>query len=276
MEIFPLILVGVIVAVILWYPLQLLRNPGSREYFGEMSDSRVVFMERAFDISRSESEAFRFDGSCFHHRSRVPYQEYSGVIACGSEMKTIRREFIPHETTWRYSRVDGGPDRRYANNYIIRRSRLHYIKFIRSKDSSSILHVYTYPEIRSLDTATEKFNRFLCGAKDKDYEEQFSRFNISYVKRIQAQESLRRSTQALEACEETIRAFQMIPPKTCLSDTQRAKVTEARERREKLVEACGRLKRDVETHRREEDVTVATVQAQVELAVNLLTIDSFS
>jgi hypothetical protein len=268
-------LIIAVVGGVVFYLTVLNRNPGDCVFTSAPSVSRREFLQKAFGISKQDCERLHFDGRFFHHSKEIPYENYSGIRASGSKRTTISNPSLPHQTSWKYQRRDGGPDLRYRGNFKTMLSVRHFIIFEGIK--SFTLHVYSYPgRSYEVDQLVEKFDAFLCGAQEQDYESEFTAFKEATEKKQQAQSKLNEIQSSLSSCDAVTAAHNKISSAIELTDELKAKVADAEFRRSLLLKDMDQLRREVQEQAQQENQAALAAQAKCEIAMNHRIITRFS
>ncbi len=162
---FAILIVGVLTAI----PVLLLRRviEGGRVFQGEVDEHRAEFFEKVFGLSRNDLEFFHFDGKDFHlSNGRHHFSQCSRVRHMDSKTVEVLNPALPHRTSWRYSRIDGGADRRYSNNHEI----LHSVKHSLLIEGSSTHKLITYDLRDGTGHELEMLNKFLAFSNTFDME----------------------------------------------------------------------------------------------------------
>ncbi|MDD5285716.1 MAG: hypothetical protein PHD54_07640 [Desulfuromonadaceae bacterium] len=270
-----LFLIIAVIGGVVFFLTVLNKNPGERVFSSESSASRHEFLQQAFGISKKDCERLHFDGRHFYHPKEIPYESYSGIRAAGSERTTITNAAFPHHTSWKFQRGDGGPDLRYRGNSKSMHSERHFINFYGTKPFT--LHVYSYPGYNEVNQLVEKFDEFLCGAQEQDYESEFMAFKAAYEKKQLAQSQLSETQSSLSSCDAVTAAHNKISSAEMkIPDELKAKVNDAVKRRTLLLNEVENLRREIREQAQQESQAVRAAQARSEIALNHRIITQFS
>ena len=268
---FLLILVVIGVAGLIL--VELTKNPGERLFTSLPSHARAEFLNRTFGITKQDCERLRFDGRHFHHPKERPYETYKDVHANGSTRTTVTNPALPHHVSWKYQRLDGGPDLRYRGNVKTMHSQRHFIRF--EGLQPFVLHVYFYPGYSDADQLAKKFGVFLCGAQEKDYENEFMEFKAASEKKQLAQSRLNETMSSLASCDAVTTAHNRMIRAMAIPADLKAKVEEAATRRLQLLEKAKRLRQEILEQNELENLAVRSAQTQSEIALSHRTIAQF-
>jgi len=254
--------------------VELTKNPGDRPFSSLPSHARAEFLKRTFGITKQDCERLRFDGRHFHHPKKSPYETYRGVRANGSTRTTVTNPALPHHISWKYQRLDGGPDLRYRGNVKTMHSERHFIRF--EGPQPFVLHVYSYPGHSDVDQLARKFDAFLCGAQGRDYEREFMEFKAAFEKKQLAQSRLDEAMSSLASCDAVTAAHTRMLSVMAIPADLKAKVEEAATRRLQVFGVVERLRREILEQEQQENLAVRSAQTQSEIALSHRTIAQFS
>ena len=169
-----------------------------------LSNAREEFLLCAFGITRSDCEFLSFDGRYFHHSVEVPYEQYSSIRDVGASIQNVTDPSLPHIFSWKFQRVDGGPDLRYRNNSTTMHSECHNIEFYGRQTFN--LPVFCYPAAKNVDFIIPKFQTFLFGAQPLNYEELFEKYQTTFKARSAAEVELAGVEAKLRECNLVLEA----------------------------------------------------------------------
>lgn len=172
------IIVGCIIVGFLLY--RSWSDVGSREFKASVDDERLYFFSRVFDITRDELLQLRFDGHHFHHRSQVELAGYANVHFDGTWLTNTWNTSLPHSSSYRFARIDGGPDRRYNNNTVTRTTQRSTLRF--TGESRTKLSLYSYPGSQVDERLTQLASRatgMLTIAKLSDFQSELGKYSAA-------------------------------------------------------------------------------------------------
>lgn len=153
-------------------------------------------------------------------------------------------------------------------------SQLYLIRFEGPKPF--VLHVYSYhPGDSEIDRLTKKFGVFLCGVKEKDYENKFIEFKRAYEKKQLAQIRLSENMSSIASCDAVTIAHTKILGSISISADIKAKVEEAETRRLQLLGEVELLRQEISEQEECENLAVRSAQMQNEIALSHRTITQF-
>ncbi len=231
----------------------------------QLAKSKADFLTNVFGISQTDCEKLGFDGRFFLHDRDVPYEEYRGIHETGSSVIQVNDSNLPHVKSWKYQRVDGGPDLRFRDNTQTMTSEQHMITFDGQRPYQ--LSVFSYPgEGQAVSKLIQRFETFLIGAKVKNYEELFERYQSSHRDRLLAEGELSRLQREITECESVINAISKLAALAGVCDSPDAKIAVAAARREECLAKKDKIRQEVANLTIEENAAITEARKQCELA----------
>lgn len=237
--IMPLCCIGVVligaVALLIasgtWKPL--FRKPIRRD--------RAEFLNQTFGLTVDELRLLHFDGRFFYFNlsRKQPYEKFESVACLFQGIVRVTNPKIPHTTSWRYTRVDGGPDRRYKNNPRIMTS----CKVVLGFRGKRVRKMIAYHLPRSeINTALRKINRLLIAAQVVDLERRFELFAEFYSRYVKLRSSLDKAKKKLVNLMSVLESFDRLSENVMPSDVDlSSKYSAILAERSRLIAAIERI-----------------------------------
>jgi hypothetical protein len=154
-------------------------------FVGSITESHAHFLKETFGLTEEELKQLHFDGYCFHFNEKQPCTKFITVSWVSVQDVTVVNSKLPHSTSWRYERVNGGPDRRYSNNPMTMTSRRFTLHFSGAADY--ILTIYGRSYWNNIQETLDKFNRLFGVATIIDLKKAIDRYQTSFDKVSQHQ-----------------------------------------------------------------------------------------
>ncbi len=132
----------------------------SNRMINKIPDSRIHFLNQLVELSKMECNAFNFDGFCFLLSGlwkRKAYKlDHVVSIDCIQikEFETQNYKPFPKTSRWKFSRVDGGPDRRYSGNKLLYFTQFYLISIV-GQGFKGIIEIYSKPGDLDAESAIE-------------------------------------------------------------------------------------------------------------------------
>ena len=177
----------------------------------DMKPARAEFWRMVCDLTQADATVLRFDGEYFDCGMRRHYREFSRARRGADQVIEVNEEWKPHSVSWRYTRIGGGPDRRYASNPRTLSSRRVEVRLDGS--ATDVLYAYEHPSYGGeVGKAVEKINRMLApAAAGLDYEEIFQQFEAVYLRTLPLRSRIDAAEKARGSLGAILREFQALP-----------------------------------------------------------------
>lgn len=155
---------------------------GQAVFSTSIERTRLEFLSRVVDISKADCNLVHFDGYHFCTPVRkLSCAEVYRIEVLEIKSVNIVNPSLPHYQTWKYQRIDGGPDRRYRGNEKLLKSRQIRIKLVTTTGVSEIVTTYSEYGLE-VEKVVERFNEFLIKCKSIDVEGMYDKFARTYGK----------------------------------------------------------------------------------------------
>lgn len=114
-----------------------------------------------FQISKRDIKALRFDGVYFHASRKIKVQDVTHLTLRKCGKVRVFNDTLPCSIRFRFSRIDGGPDRRHSNNWRIMESQKYIIRLHGKK--SGAIRLFDLPNNSSVEpeALVAKVNKML-------------------------------------------------------------------------------------------------------------------
>lgn len=267
------LLIAIVIVILGFILANYFKNPGDDCFDLTLRSAREEFLQRSFDITKQDCERLHFDGRHFYHRRECPYENYTGIQLIGSEQAVISNPALPHRISWKYQRLDGGPDLRYRGNVKAMHSKRHFVHFDGKKPFT--LHVYSYPEFNDVSQLLIKFDAFLCGAQDSTYESDFNSFEAASIEKKLATKQLSDASTTLASCDAVAIAHSELLKSTVITEALNEKVSDAATKRSRALEQVVYWRKEILKHQQQEELAVLSAKRQSKIAFNQRTISRF-
>ena len=137
------------------------------------------------------------------------------------------------------------------------------------------LHAYSKPGYWDLEQSVKKFDKFICGAQERDYEDYYKSYHFAYESKNIAQSELDRITSILASCDEVLSAYNKLPDLTNISDELKIKSNDAAKKRKEIMGRIEQLRLAIAEQEQTKTLAVHAAQAQSDVAVSHRTISRF-
>lgn len=241
----------------------------------QFTKSKADFLKDAFDISQADCEKLDFDGRFFLHGRDVPYEDYASIRNTLSSIIKVADANLPHVKSWKYQRVDGGPDLRYRDNTVTIISERHTIAL--DGLCPYKLSVFCYQgDGQAVSKLIQRFEAFLIGAQVNNYEALFERYQSAHGERIMAEGEHSRLQREITECESVISAASKLALIAGTPDSLDPKIAVATARRDACLAENNRICQRIANHTDQEIAAITETKKQSEVALLRDKIVSFS
>jgi DnaJ-domain-containing protein 1 len=221
---FIIILIVVIPIVVIGYIVQQIQyaNEGSAVFSRHIPEARARFLLEVFGLQADDLKMLHFDGYYFHLKGNPSFKDLKSVSCVSDQNVSVVNPALPHTTTWRHTRKDGGPDRRYSNNPQTMTSRRFTLCF--NGLNSYTLTTYGAPYYYKIEDVLKKFNILFEVSAVIDLEEKFKLYEAAFARAQTAQTSLNTARTEKSKADSALAASRRLSAQAALSgnllDTQ--------------------------------------------------------
>lgn len=276
MDILLLILVVALLFFLFTIKLNAAKLRGNDEI--RLDPIRKAFLDVAFGMEPSDYSVLGFDGVAFHHKGFTPYEKYSAASLVSEKVVRVFDENLPHDSEWRYRRVDGGPDRRYKNNRRLMTSKKCEIHF-KNQDGQVAYRRFAYirpngfdgeRQLKQLHCTIAKINTFLSCTDFCNPEEFFEDYSVHHRLLVEAKNSMCVAENALEECRSSLAAYETLKAsrRSTRENDERAQVWLDQEF--KLIKEKARILQVISNEERQMAAVVSRLKDQIEINCAIL------
>lgn len=194
-------------------------DAGERHFSKPIAPDRAELIEGVFGLTTVDMRFLRFDGEQFWFGlSAKPYSSFTYEQLQSTDAVEVQDPDLPHHAQYAYTRIDGGPDRRYGYNPVTRYSRRYVFRSVGSEERTIIAYSYPGADVDRADQIAKRFTHFLQCASAIQIDRIVIEFSRAQSRLRLAEGRLKATRAQSEEAERVLALAKHLPPDVLSTD----------------------------------------------------------